>query len=63
MNSDTIIATTDNKKIYILVTETLISRHATGQQTEPVHSTSLPQVYTHIKPAYLPIGDSCIKLI
>jgi len=63
MNSDTITVTIDNQQTHILVTEPLISRHATGQETEPVHSTSHPQVYTHIKPAYLPIGDSCIKLI
>jgi len=63
MNSDTITATTDNQQTYILVTDPLISRHANGQQTKPVHSTSHPQVYTHIKPAYLPIGHSCIKLI
>jgi len=62
-NSDTITATTDNQQTYILVTEPLISRHANGQETQPVHSTSHPQVYTQIKPAYLPIGHSCIKLI
>lgn len=63
MNSDTITATIDNQQTHILVTEPLISKHATGQETEPVHSTSHPQVYTNIIPAYLPIGDSCIKLI
>jgi hypothetical protein len=51
MNSDTITATIDNRQTHILVKEPLISRHATGLKTEPVHSTSHPQVYTHIKPA------------
>jgi hypothetical protein len=46
MNSDTITATMDNQQTHILVTEPLIPRHATGQETEPVHSTSHPQVYT-----------------
>jgi len=61
MNSDTITATTDNQQTYILVTEPLISRHANGQETEPVHSTSHLR-YIHIKNLHTyPLGTAVLS--
>ena len=61
MNSDAITTTIDNQQTYILVTEPLISRHATGQETEQVHSTSHPQVSTHIKLHTYPLGTAVLS--
>ena len=44
MNSDKITATTGNQQTYMLATDPLIPRHATGQETEPVQSTSHPHI-------------------